>query len=158
MNKTEIIDLLEAKHERLFQWLENHDDQKWILGPEGKWCTGEHVVHLIQTLKPLNKVMLLPRFVLAYRFGKSNRETRDYDTVVNKYLTKLAENPGVVFAGSRNMPKLNISDKPPIINELRRQEQMLIKRIKRWSEHNLDKYILPHPGVSQFFAKMVKLA
>ena len=28
MNKTEIIDLLEAKHERLFQWLENHDDQK----------------------------------------------------------------------------------------------------------------------------------
>ncbi len=37
MDKEAIANLLEEKHQNLFNWLEQHDIQSWETGPEGKW-------------------------------------------------------------------------------------------------------------------------
>ena len=82
MTKPEIINVLEQKHQTLYEWLKNHPDNLWVKGPKGKWNTGEHIVHLIQSENTLNKALSLPRFFLKYKFGTNNRDNRTYNEIV----------------------------------------------------------------------------
>ena len=102
MNKLEISTMLKDNHKALFEWLENHDPDMWEKGPENKWTTGQHVLHLIESIKPFNKALKTPKFLLKMNFGKSNRETRNYDHVVARYLARLKKAKGGVSPFSRN--------------------------------------------------------
>ena len=50
MDKESIANLIDEKYLYLIQWLENQDDKKWGLGPEGKWTTGQQALHLLQSI------------------------------------------------------------------------------------------------------------
>ena len=82
MTKDAIIDLLEDKHMELLRWFNQQDEEKWEIGPEKKWTTGQHVLHLVESLQLLNKALKYPKFLLKYKFGTSNREVRTYDETV----------------------------------------------------------------------------
>lgn len=92
MKKQQIIEVLEEKHKELFLWLENHPYQKWMDGPHQKWTTGQHILHLENSAKLLNKALSMPKFLLKYKFGTSNRTSRTYEEVAKKYNERLAEN------------------------------------------------------------------
>ena len=92
MNKKEIIDLLEKKHQELFDWLKNQSEDAFKKGPEGKWTTGQHIVHLVNSIQQVNRALSYPKFLLKYKFGKSNREVRTYDAIVKRYQEKLSKN------------------------------------------------------------------
>ncbi len=145
MTKVEIIDTLNQKHQILYEWLKSHPDQKWAKGPENKWNTGEHIVHLIQSENALNKALWLPKFYLKYKFGTNNRDNRTYLQIVKKYQDKLTANPGVVANISRNMPKMKPTNKNSYISELNKEKTKLIKKVRKWTDHDLDTYLLPHP-------------
>lgn len=145
MTKKEVVDIVLEKHQTLFDWLNNHPDEQWVTGPEGKWNTGEHIVHLIQSETALNKALMLPKFYLKYKFGTNNRENRSYDQIVKKYQDKLAANPGVVAGISKKMPPITLSNKSTYVAELKKQKQKLVKRFQKWNEKDLDIYLLPHP-------------
>lgn len=145
MTKTEVIDALRKKHETLYEWLNNHPDKNWVKGPQNKWNTGEHIAHLIQSEKALNKALWLPKFYLKYKFGTNNRDNRTYHQIVKKYQDKLAENPGVVANISKNMPISTHTNKISYISQLEKEKMKLIKRFQKWPEHDLDTYLLPHP-------------
>jgi hypothetical protein len=145
MIKKELIDITEEKFQDLFDFLETHDSEKWNQGPEGKWKAGQHVMHLLQSAKPLNRVLGLPKFILRYKFGKPNRGPRTYDVVEEKYKTKLAAAGVVISPFSKNMPDTPPGSKAEIINKLKKEKEILLKKIKRVSEQNLDKYLIPHP-------------
>ena len=68
MTKLEIIDDLKLKHQLLYEWLYKHPDQNWIKGPQNKWNTGEHIIHLIQSEQAVNRALWLPKFFLKYIF------------------------------------------------------------------------------------------
>jgi len=89
MDKEHIANLLEEKHQNLFSWLEQHDIQRWETGPEGKWTTGQVVLHLLQSIIPLNTVMSLPKFILKYKYGNSNRTVRENCSRVQSYCKSL---------------------------------------------------------------------
>ncbi|MEL6560478.1 MAG: DinB family protein [Bacteroidota bacterium] len=145
MTKTEVIDLLEEKHQLLYDWLKDHPDQKWPEGLEGKWNTGEHVVHLIQSESALNKGLGFPKFVLKYKFGTNNRDNRTYDQIVEKYQNKLVEYSGVVADISKNMPEITSANKASYIAKLDQEKTKLIRKFQKWSDKDLDTYLLPHP-------------
>jgi len=145
MTKPEVIDALKQKHQTLYDWLKNHPDENWPKGPMGKWNTGEHIVHLIQSEAALNKAFLLPKFYLVYKFGKNNRENRTYDQIVKKYQDKLAANPGVVANTSKKMPQIIPANKASYISKLEKEKMKLIKKFQKWTDHDLDTYLLPHP-------------
>jgi len=145
MNKLDIIDKLKSKHQDLYAWLDAHPNEKWVQGPDGKWTTGEHIVHLIQSLKALNQAFRVPKFFLKYKFGSNNRKNRSYDEVVEKYHEKLAANPGVVAPISRNMPIMTPTDKVDYIYQLEQQKLKLIIKFDRWTDKDIDTYLLPHP-------------
>lgn len=145
MTKAEVVDALNQKHQTLFEWLRNHPDQNWIHGPQDKWNTGEHIVHLIQSENALNKALLLPKFYLKYKFGTNNRDNRTYHEIVKKYQDKLANNPGAVANISRKMPIITLENKNSYISKLDKEKKKLIKKFQNWTEHDLDTYLLPHP-------------
>ena len=70
MNKETIAELLDEKHQTLSNWLNKQDAERWETGPEGKWTTGQHVLHLLQSIKPLNTALSLPKFILKFNNKK----------------------------------------------------------------------------------------
>lgn len=155
MTKAEVIDILEQKHQTLYDWLRNHPDQDWIKGPEGKWKTGEHIVHLVQSENALNKALRLPKFYLKYKLGTNNRDNRTYDQIVKRYQERLADNPGAVANISRNMPTITLTNKAPYIAKLDKEKKRLIKKFENWTEHDLDTYLLPHPLMGRMTVKEI---
>ncbi len=145
MTKPEVIDTLEQKHQILYEWLKNQPDENWVKGPKGKWNTGEHIFHLIQSEKALNKALWLPKFYLKYKFGTNNRDNRTYHQIVKKYQDKLTDNPGAVANISRNMPITTPTNKVSYSSKLDKEKTKLIKKFQKWTEHDLDTYLLPHP-------------
>jgi len=146
MNKNEVFELLNVKHEQLYDWLKQHENQNWENGPDGKWTTGQHVLHLIQSEKALNKALSMPRFLLKYKFGLCNRAVRNYDEIIEKYNEKLAKVPkGVESPFSKNMIIPKIAEKQNYISQLKMEAEKMIKKYNKWNEKDLEKYIVPHP-------------
>ncbi|RLD26367.1 MAG: DinB family protein [Bacteroidetes bacterium] len=145
MHKDDIAILLEEKYQNLFNWLEQHDIERWETGPEGKWTTGQQTLHLLQSIKPLNMALSLPKFILKFKFGKSNRAVRDYDAIANRYLERLKDVKGKTFKGSQNMKMPSIKEKQYLLNRLQIESKKLQHKTKKWKDKDLDNLILPHP-------------
>ena len=146
MHKDQIAELLESKHQELFSLLEPLDQDQWEAGPEGKWTVGQVALHLLQSIKPLNDSMSMPKFLLRYKFGKANREVRDYEAVINRYNEKLANvKEGVSSPYSKNMKNADFKHKNYILTRLQMENKKLQYKTKKWKDSSLDKHILPHP-------------
>ncbi|MCF8245444.1 MAG: DinB family protein [Saprospiraceae bacterium] len=157
MEKLKIAALLDEKHGNLTHWLQSHAAEKWAQGPAGKWTTGQHIIHLIQSTKPLLLGVSLPGFVLRFRFGKANRPSRDYQTIVDRYHEKLAANVGRVSPFSQNMPDTQPDEKEKLIAELTALNRKLNRKMSRFSEAQLDKLVVPHPLMGKMTLREVLL-
>ena len=62
MKKEAIVNLLEEKHQVLFDWLKNQPDDNWNKSPDGKWTVGQQILHLVNSLQALNTALSYPRF------------------------------------------------------------------------------------------------
>jgi hypothetical protein len=145
MDKEDIANLIDAKHAELISWLINQPEDSWTLGPEGKWTTGQQALHLLQSIKPLNSALSMPKFLLRYKFGKANRPVRDYNTIVNRYQERLKDVKGKTYKGSQNMKVPTLKEKEFILNRLQTEQKKLQYKTKKISDKNLDTLILPHP-------------
>lgn len=145
MTKEAIINLLETNYQILITWLQQQDDKKWQKGPEGKWTSGQQAMHLLQSIKPLNDALSMPKIILRYKFGKANRAVRDYDMVIKRYLERLENTKGMTFKGSQNMKIPSLKDKAYILNRLQVESKKLQYKTRKLSDKNLDTLVLPHP-------------
>ncbi len=146
MQKEELIANLDTSYQNLIQFLEQQETEKWLLGPENKWTTGQQALHLLQTIKPVNDALSIPKFFLKARYGSSNRAVRNYDTIAKRYIERLTEAKDKTYKASKNMKKPTCNEKKYILNRLQTENKKLQYKIeKRWTEEQLDQYILPHP-------------
>lgn len=146
MQKDDIVQLLDEKHQEFIDWLRLQDEDKWTQGLENKWTTGQHALHLLQSIKMLNNAMSMPKFLLKFKFGSSNRDVRDYDAVVNRYKERLDQiEPGATFGPPQNMKTPKKEDKDYLLDRIQTENKKLQYKTKKWSDKQLDKYILPHP-------------
>lgn len=145
MEKEAIADLIESKHTTLLTWLQNQPNEHWELCPENKWTTGQHTLHLLQTLEALNKALSMPKFLLRFKFGKTNREIRNYQTVVQRYEDRLKDAKGITYKASQNMKIPHLEDKIYFINRIQTEYKKLVYKTVRISDTNLDTVVLPHP-------------
>lgn len=145
MHKEEIADLIEENYSELITWLENHPNELWTQGPEGKWTTGQQTLHLLQSIKPLNDALSMPKFLLQFKFGKANRAFRNYDAIVKRYQERLVEAKGKTYKGSQNMKVPTLADKQYLLNRLQTEHKKLQYKTRRISDRNLDLLVLPHP-------------
>lgn len=145
MDKQAINDLLEEKHQELFDFLENQPYEKWIQGPSGKWTTGQHALHLLDSIKKVNHAMSFPSFLLKYKFGTSNRELREYNTITQRYQEKLSANQDKARVFNSDLKTPALKEKKRIVDTLKIQNKKLQYKTNKWKDKNLDNLILPHP-------------
>ncbi|QNM86158.1 DinB family protein [Polaribacter pectinis] len=145
MDKEEIIGLLEEKHKVLFNWLENQPKDIWEKGPDGKWTTGQHIQHLVDSLQALNNALSYPRFFLKYKFGTCNRDTRSYEVVAKKYQNKLLENSDRARVFNQKLKKPTLKERERLLTRLQIQNKKLQYKTKKISDINLDTLLIPHP-------------
>ncbi|MCH3882899.1 MULTISPECIES: DinB family protein [Tenacibaculum] len=145
MKKESIINLLENKHQQLFNWLNEQPEDTFKKGPEGKWTTGQHIEHLVNSIQQLNNALSFPSFLLKYKFGTSNREVRTYDEVVKKYQDKLIVNQERARTFNINVKTPSEKKYNQLLSTLEIQNKKLQYKTQKLKDKNLDTLILPHP-------------
>lgn len=143
MKKEEIIEQLERSYAHFTDYVNDLTPDEFEFAPEPKWSAGQQTEHLIKSTKPLASGLGMPKFLLKSKFGKANRPSRSYDAVVERYKEKLA------LGGTATSPyvpgKVLASSQKKLTTELTETIAKLNKKLDKWSEEDLDKYVLPHP-------------
>ena len=143
MNKFDTTIFIKDKHEGLINYLRSLDEQTYLFAQHGKWSAAEQLDHLLKSVSPVNLALSLPKFVLKWMFGKSNRPSRSYEELVEKYQGKL-------LAGGK-APKAFTPKKIPFaqrelsFNKLEKLALSVSRKANRYSEDELNTFILPHP-------------
>ncbi|TCI95039.1 DinB family protein [Tenacibaculum sp. M341] len=145
MDKQQINEILEEKHQMLFNWIAEQPTEKWLSHPEGKWTAGQHIAHLVNSIKQVNYAMSLPKFILKYKFGKANRSVRTYNHIVERYDEKLAKNQEKAKAFNSKLKVPPLKQRDQLLATLLKQQKKLQKKTNKWSDKDLDNIILPHP-------------
>lgn len=143
MDRARIISELERSHERLLATVLALPPDKLAVSRNGKWTPAQHVEHILRAVQPLTLVLLVPRWFLRWRFGKPNRQPRDYEALVARYKEKLAA--GGRASGRFVPPPVPASKAESITAKLRNSVATLARRVNGWSERDLDTVLLPHP-------------
>ncbi len=143
MNREQTISLLEENHDAFTEYMQSLNEKDFMYSLNGeKWTAGQELVHIISSVNKLGNALALPKFVLKMKFGVANRPSRTYDAQVNKY-TKGLE----VLAGSYQvkLDPVSYDKRDLLIEKLEKSVSSLCQRARKYSEENLDYYILPHP-------------
>jgi hypothetical protein len=145
MEKEEIAQLLDESYCQFIDFVQESDTDFWLYAPDSKWTTGQHTLHLLQSIKPLNLALSLPRFLLVWKYGKANRKVRPLEQVIQRYNERLSEHTGKVFKASENMDIPAISDRDYLLGRLQVEHRKLEYKTRHISDKNLDTLVLPHP-------------
>ena len=142
LGKDQIIRKLRENHNRLADMVSGLSEKDFCETPPGKWTAGQQLDHIYLSIKPLTMALGLPKIGLRV-FGSVNRPSRDYDGVVAKYHEALA-NGGKAPSNFVPDPVL-YTDRDAISAKLKGNLKKLISHLNKYSEKDLDKYLLPHP-------------
>ncbi|MGY8968626.1 MAG: hypothetical protein ACKVHT_09015 [Flavobacteriales bacterium] len=78
-NKSEINQELNKHHQEFDALIDQLAPEVFEDNSTGKWSAGQLQQHIILSLKPIVLAMRLPKFLLRYQFGLTNRPSRSYD-------------------------------------------------------------------------------
>ena len=144
MKKPDLIKNLDANKDLVLITCEAMTDNHFFAEKGEKWSNAGHIEHLINSIKPLNQLFILPKFVMTWVSGKPNRKSRTYDELVTKYWEKLAtRNPTI----NRFGPKAGKNyTKEELLRKFKSQYEKFSTKIeKNWDEESLENYLIPHP-------------
>ncbi len=144
MQKQDIIQHLEDSFKSVATWIGQQSDDKFEFAPDQKWTSAEHLDHLYKTAKAVTKGMSVPKLMLWYKFGKRNRDLRSYEEVKSRYQERLLNIPDGMTSPIA-VKAYDSEQKMERIKKFINSGDTLIRMVNRWSEKQLDTYLLPHP-------------
>lgn len=143
MNREEIRQHLRQNHADFINEVSGLPERAFLYAPSEKWTPGQHLDHIVKSTHPLAKGMLLPKFVLRKMFGVTNRPSKSYDGLIEKYLNKISE--GGKASGKFIPNPVLFSQKEKLVRQLNRIVSKIDTRLAKFSEEELDTLIVPHP-------------
>jgi DinB superfamily len=143
MKKQEINDKLLENYQSFANYVVGLNDADFEFTNGEKWTAGQQLDHLCRSVNPLLQAFMMPKLVLGTMFGKADRESMSYNALVEKYQELLAN--GGKASGKFIPETINANQKETLRNNLLKAVESLIKKADKFSENDLDKYLLPHP-------------
>ena len=111
--------------------------------PQGRWSAGQHLAHLVKSIRPLNTALALPAFVPRLLFGKAKSPSRTYEAIKQFYQSKL--NEGAKATGAYIPAQVSYSSKVKLTNTLLSEAAKLAATLDDMTEEQIDAMLLPHP-------------
>lgn len=145
MDKAEISQKLIDHHVTFMNTLGQLSKKDFETKPGQKWTAGQQLDHIIKSVKPFDMAMGLPTFVLKMKFGLANRPSKSYDDLVAKYQKALKEKSGFEMPREFAPEEIPFAKREKALEKLDKLVDKLSSRMNKFSEEELDKYILPHP-------------
>lgn len=146
-SKQDIHEALLSVFEELDVYLKTVDDSGFLKKVNGKWSIAQNIDHLTISNFVTTLSLNTPKMVLKQAFGTSKRAAWNYDEVVWRYQRSL--NAGA-SASLPFQPKLSIVPVRKLVERLWQSSgTILLKTIDRWSEEDLDTYVIPHPIIGK---------
>ena len=143
MKNNEIADLLNANHARFVHQLKGLREDELYHSPQGKWNAVQHLDHIVKSVSAVTFAFSVPKFIVAWKFGKSNRPSKTYDGLVDKYKQKLLD--GYPSSGRFSAGDVTSVQKEKLLARLTSQVSKLSRKVSMIDDAALDTYILPHP-------------
>jgi hypothetical protein len=143
MKKNEIQKWMNENHQQFIQLFIKMNENDFMYTPAGKWSMGQQLDHIVRSAGPVAWAFRLPSFVLRMMFGKTNRPSRSFEALIEKYHYKL-ETGGRASGKFIPNPVL-YANKERLLRKLQKTVSALNQSINRYSEEKLDTFILPHP-------------
>jgi len=143
MEKDQIKNRLTSVYSNFVNSCNSLTKDEFEYAPEGKWSAGQQMEHLIKSTSPLNQAMGLPKFLIKLKFGKANRHSKNFDQLVERYKEKLAL--GGVAGAAFSPQKVDFNKKEKLINQLHGNIESINQKLDKWTEAQLDEFILLHP-------------
>jgi len=143
MHKEEIIKASKTIFNEFSDTCLQIPEDKFFFLPAEKWSIAQNVDHLTRAVKTTRLAYSIPKILIRTLFGKANRPSKSYNELVAKYKLKL-EHGGK--ASGRYLPKTRISKKLSLIQKWQRENETYLEAVElKWSDDQLDHYIVPHP-------------
>lgn len=143
MSKEEIIKHLTENHNDFIKLMATMNERGFMFSINDKWTAGQQLFHIVLSVSPLTKIFLLPAFLIKIIFGKANRPSKDYESLIKKYLTKI-EKGGKATRGFIP-PSVEFKNREKLSTKLLLLINKLKNQVDGFSEKQLDELILPHP-------------
>jgi hypothetical protein len=143
MTKSEIQQQLSIRHQAFAEAILSLSEADFLFAKPNKWTAGEQLEHIYRAVKPVTLAFVLPKFVPRLLFGKVNRPSKNYEALVSKYQEKLAA--GGKASGPYIPKAVLFIQRNKLKTKLLRSVEKLNKNLNKYSEAELDSYILPHP-------------
>lgn len=150
----ELQQMLKENHVRFSTTIQELSDEDFLKSASGKWTAGQQLEHIIKSVAPVNMAFGMPAFMLRLMFGKTNRPSRTYDQLVEKYKQKLSAGGR---ATNRFLPApVTLQQRQELFNRLEKLNTSLNRKLNGFSEQQLDILILPHPLLGKLtFREMI---
>ncbi|HNR73411.1 MAG TPA: DinB family protein [Cyclobacteriaceae bacterium] len=141
--KPELTTTLLTNHQEFQSYLAGLNAEQLVISKNNKWSAVQQLEHICLSVQPVRLAFTLPKFLLRALFGKANRASRTYTELISKYKAKLQ-------AGGRTSGRFipatsNVKNYQRLNVRLTKEVKGLAAKINRFSEAELDLYILPHP-------------
>jgi hypothetical protein len=141
-------DIIE-KTQQSFQAVDNYcknilEEKFFIPQAAGKWSVAQHIEHLSVSTATSSLAFRLPKLVVGWIGGTTNRPSVEFQELVNNYKGKLAAGSK---ATGRYIPKseLNTSQSALLQRWQEKSNQYMQYLTQQHNEKALDKYCAPHP-------------
>jgi hypothetical protein len=145
MTKTEIITAAEKIFYQFSETCNSMNEPVLFKKPDEKWSAAENIQHLIISTNMTTLAYRLPKFIVRLIGGKSNRASRTYEELKDKYYKKLAD--GGKASGLFVPKAIEIKyGKQKLMNNWQNATTgFMLALSKNRTEKDLDNYLAKHP-------------
>ena len=143
MNKQTIVNSLSNNYRSFIKYINELTTDEYLYSFQQKWTAGQQLEHIVLCLKPLVQVFSLDKLIIEQNFGRTDRQNRTYEILLDNYLEKLN---GGGKAPERFVPETISQNQREVLSEiLIKLVQDLCFKIDSFTEKELDSLLIPHP-------------
>jgi DinB superfamily len=151
MNHSTLQHSLKVNHQKFTELIASLSDEAFVKSINDKWTPGQQLEHIYLSIKPLRIALTLPKFMLKLIWGKANRKSKTFEELVAKYQHKLAQGGR---ATGRFVPKpVTVAQRDQLVHWIHKEINSICVKLNKFSEAELDTYILPHPLLGKLTLK-----
>lgn len=139
MTKEELIKKIYNNHKAMIDYVNILTDEQLIYSNNGKWTAAQQFHHVYLVLLPFPKILSSKEFI-SRKFGKIDRLTWDYDTVIENYLKTSRQSPQGFLP-----EQISPQQKTIITGDIQKVLQTIQELLDQYSDTELDTLVIPHP-------------